>query len=338
MEDTKLAEELVNTLKRPDGSLDLRPVHSIGIGAKGHFVASQVAKDYCIAEHFQGHQVPVSVRFSNGSGSATEHDGWSDVRGFATRFHLKEDVATDLVTMTLPEFFAPTPEAFLEFAIAAQPVPVKRESAWRKFVGMLHLTPPMPDPYPGETISPNPGAIKFANEHRYSQLAVLQAASIGAPVSYARAAYHAVHTFIITGPDGTRRWVRFNWQPISGVLNTNPKAVPVDKYLQQELRDRLGREEHSRFSLMMSIGEVGDDFNDSTRPWPPHRVRVMMGTLTLESVAKDQSKDSEKLSFNPCLLTEGIETSDDPVLHIRKEAYKISSKQRGATPCPFSGK
>ncbi len=120
MNDPSIAEKLVEALARPDGSPKLRPVHAIGIGATGHFVASDVARDYCIAEHFQGEKIDVTVRFSNGSGSATPHDGWSDVRGMATRFHLAEGDATDLIAMTLAEFFTPTPETFLDFAVTAK--------------------------------------------------------------------------------------------------------------------------------------------------------------------------------------------------------------------------
>ena len=113
MDDTGVAKELVEALVLPDGRPDLRPVHAIGIGATGHFEASPVARDYCIAEHFQGGRIPVTVRFSNGLGKAVEHDGWSDVRGMATRFHLANAAEHDLIAMTLPEFFTPTPETFL---------------------------------------------------------------------------------------------------------------------------------------------------------------------------------------------------------------------------------
>src|SRR5277367_6371728 len=199
--DPDIAEELVKALHRPDGSADLRPVHSIGIGATGYFEASDVARDYCIAEHFQGGRIPVKVRFSNGSGCAVPHDGWSDVRGMATRFELANGATTDLIAMTLPEFFTPTPESFLDFSIAANPAPVTRESPWRKFLDLLQLTLPLPNPYPGETISPDAGAIRFADQNDYAKLAVSQAALIGAPVSYLRADYHAVHTFIVIAPD-----------------------------------------------------------------------------------------------------------------------------------------
>ena len=107
MDDPDIAENLVDALVLCDGSPNLRPVHAIGIGASGFFVASEVARDYCVAEHFQGARIPVTVRFSNGSGSAVQRDGWSDVRGMATRFHLSQDAATDLIAMTLPEFSRP---------------------------------------------------------------------------------------------------------------------------------------------------------------------------------------------------------------------------------------
>lgn len=335
MSDPGLAEKLVSVLQRPDGNTSLRPVHSIGISATGFFEPSLIAWNFCNAAHFCNDRSDVIVRFSNGSGAATVHDGWSDVRGLAVRFHLPDGTDTDLIAMTLPEFFAPTPEGFLEFAEMAAPKPYHAQTPWQKIAGLLQLILPKRDPYPGETISPDDGAIEFANQNASAQLGVLQAAQIGAPVSYVREAYHAVHTFIVTGEDGTRRWVRFYWQPIAGVLKTNPAATPVDDYLRQELKDRLA-EEPARFSLMMMIGEVGDDFNDSARPWPPHRKRIMMGTLTLDAVPEDQVAQCEKLSFNPGLLTDGIALSDDPVLQIRIKAYEVSSEWRGATPCPFS--
>ena len=71
MDDPGMGERLVDALASgfPDSKPDLRPVHTIGIGATGYFVASDVARDFCVAEHFQGKQVPVTVRFSNGAGA-----------------------------------------------------------------------------------------------------------------------------------------------------------------------------------------------------------------------------------------------------------------------------
>lgn len=336
MDEPSIAEQLVAAVIAdfPDHAPGTRPVHTIGIGVLGHFKAAKIARDYSTAAHFQGDRVPVTVRFSNGSGSPTQHDSWSDARGMAVRFHLADGTATDLIMMTLREFFSPTVADFLAFSKASEMQAVAREPWWRKIGDMLRLKPPLPDPMPGQTMSSAAGALDYANHHRSAQLAVFDAGPIGAPVSYARATYNAVHTFVVTAPDGTRRYVRFLWQPVAGCQVIDPAKPPIDKYLHQELRDRLGKWP-AQFMLLMILGETGDALDDPTIPWTPKRVRVLMGTLTLSEVAKDQVADCEKLGFNPCRLTPGIELSDDPILAARKDSYEVSQTQRGATPCPF---
>lgn len=367
-----LIDQILAKLVLPGENPDKhRSVHTIGVGATGTFVASDIASQYCRAKHFDGRRHPATVRFSNGLGSAVAHDNWSDVRGMATRFHLSDkqpldrrstEEATDLIAMTLPEFFTATPEGFLAFLDEAKPVPVSTQSRWQKFLDQLRLMRPMPAPDPGETFWPVPGAIAWAGHDARSQIAVMNAAQmreIGPPASYARASYHAVHAFGIDSPEGLRRWVRFAWRPVSGVLNIPPDQRPAGSYLKDELRDRLTNIGPARFSLMMTIAEPGastrrgptsskaserprdddvsdpsqgDDVTDPSRPWPPHRTRVVMGELTLDSMADDDL--IEAMSFNPCLLADGMAPSDDPVLWARGEAYALSSQRRGGA-CPF---
>jgi catalase len=339
MDELSIAKQLVDATASdfPDHDPKRRPVHTIGIGVDGYFEPSDVARDYCIAEHFQGPRIPVLVRFSNGSGSPVQHDGWSDARGMATRFFLKERAATDLIAMTLTEFFVPTVDDFLAFTKAAVPTKAqaKPEPWWQKLVDMMQLKLPLPDPYPGQTTRNDAGTLDYANHHRFAQLGVFQASVIGAPVSYVRATYHAVHTFVAVAPDKVRRHVRFSWQPVAGVCNTDPDLPPKDVYLHQELRDRLEKLP-AKFMLMMTIGEAGDAFDDPTVPWPDKRIRVSMGTLTLEKVADDQAASGERISFNPWRLLPGLEPSGDPILEARRDAYEESRHRRGGTPCPFN--
>lgn len=334
MVDASVAKRLVQAIidNLPEPVPGKRPVHTIGMGVKGKFVASDVARTFCIAEHFKGESIDVSVRFSNGLGGLEQHDGWSDVRGMATRFHLPDGRATDLIATTLGEFFVRNVEDFFEFARVAKLETYGRRSPWQKIWDILQLKVPPRDPYPNETRNVDAGALLYANRHRFAQLGVFQVGLIGAPVSYARASYHAVHTFVVTGPDGVRRPVRFSWQPVAGVRNTDPTAVPRDKYLREELEKRL-RPWPARFMLMMTIGEAGDALDDPTKPWPGTRIRVVMGTLTLTEVPEDQEAAAERISFNPCRLVPGIEASGDPILEARMGAYEVSRKMRGG--CPF---
>jgi catalase len=335
MVDASVARRLVQAIidNLPEPVPGRRPVHTIGIGVKAEFVASDVARTYCIAEHFQGQPIPVSVRFSNGLGGLEQHDGWSDVRGMATRFHLSDGTASDLIATTLGEFFVRNVDDFFEFAKVAKLEPYRRRHWLLKIADFLQLKVPPRNPYPNETENVDAGALRYANRHRFSQLGIFQVASIGAPESYARASYHAVHTFWVTAPDGVRRPVRFSWQPVAGVRNVDAAHVSRDKYLFKELEDRL-KGWPARFMLMMTIGEEGDALDDPTKPWPGTRIRVAMGTLTLIKVAEDQEADGERISFNPCRLAPGIEASNDPILKARRCAYEVSRDMRDG--CPFT--
>lgn len=326
----RLVQVIHDNLPAPVG--ERRPVHTIGIGVTGEFVASDVAGTYCIAEHFNGDPVKVSIRFSNGLGGLEQHDGRSDVRGMAVRFHLKDNKASDLIATTLGEFFVRNVDDFFEFSETAKLKPFQRRHWLLKIIDFLQLKIPPRNPYPNETQSIDAGALGYANRHRFSQLGIFQVGLIGAPESYARASYHAVHTFWVTAPDGVRRPVRFYWQPVAGVRNIKPTAEPCDKYLFDELKRRLQRWP-ARFMLMMTIGEEGDALNDCTRPWPGTRLRIAMGTLTLKEIPEDQEAAGERISFNPCRLAPGIEPSDDPILKARLGAYEVSREMRGG--CPF---
>src|SRR6266849_10576398 len=70
MADSSEAKRLVDAIiaNLPDPAPGMRPVHTVGVGVDGYFVASDVARTYCKAEHFKGHRFDVSVRFSNGLG------------------------------------------------------------------------------------------------------------------------------------------------------------------------------------------------------------------------------------------------------------------------------
>ena len=318
----------------PDHEAGTRPVHTIGIGATGYFVGSDVAPSYSAAEQFRGHRVPVTVRFSNGSGSPVEHDGAHDARGMATKFHLADDRAADLIMMTLPLFFVRTPKEFLRFARAGVPRALPRQPWWRRLLDKVELRSAAPSSDPADPDSGGgAGVLAYADRHRYARPAVLAMGSMVTPTSYARVEYHAVHAFKATNADGVVRYVRFTWEPVAGVRPIKGGAPLAPDYLHAELAQRL-RREPARFVLRMQVGGPGDRIDDPTTPWSNSRPRVVMGELVLTSLADDQLADCERLSFNPSRVVSGLECSDDPVLAARRGAYEWSCQMRGGSGCP----
>lgn len=278
-----------------------RAVHAKGLCCRGSFVATQQAAEMCVAPHLQGGQVPVTVRFSNGSGKPTRADGARDERGMAVKFHVADDLTTDIVSLTLPVFFVRTAEDFLEF-----------------------LETQVPDPATGK---PDVSKVTaFVDRHPETQMALGFSMFSMSPASYANCTFHGIHAFWLTGPDGTRRCVRYHWIPDAGEATlTEQQTRDLGRdYLREELERRLG-EGSFGYELRFQIGSEEDDPNDPTVPWPEDRETVTAGHLTITEFAGDACAG---MIFDPGRVIAGIEPSDDAILKARSEAYAVSFARR----------
>jgi catalase len=301
-----LSERIVDNMNAIHGAHPgFRAVHAKGSCCRGTFSASSEAAALCVAPHFQGDDVPVTVRFSNGSGRPTRADGARDERGMAVKFQVPGKRPTDVVSLTLPVFFVRTPEDFLGFLDAQRP-----------------------DPATGQ---PDLDRIKaFVDEHPETQMAVGFAMFSMAPASYANCTFYGIHAFRITGPDGAQRYVRYQWTPDAGAATlTEQETRELGRdYLQEELARRLSSSSIG-FELFLQIGTDEDDPNDPTTPWPEERELVRAGHLSLTEFA---GRECERMVFDPGNLIEGIERSDDAILHARSPAYTVSHNRRSESP------
>ncbi|TMD51605.1 MAG: catalase [Chloroflexi bacterium] len=115
MRDTEMSDDLatrvVDSLKRSSGGGDdHRAAHAKGFCLEGTFRATPAARDLTRAKQFSGEPIPVSVRFSNGSGSLAAPDYHVDGRGMAVKFRLPDGTASDIVSLTQKTFFVRTPD------------------------------------------------------------------------------------------------------------------------------------------------------------------------------------------------------------------------------------
>lgn len=301
-----LSATLIDAINAREGRhRGFRAVHAKGICASGTFTASPAASALTTAAHMQGDAVPVTVRFSNGSGVPTAPDGNRDGRGMAVKFHLPDGEATDIVSITLPAFFVRTPQDFLEFVRARTP-----------------------DRTTGSVDEERLSA--FIAAHPESQLALGAAAAATPPLSYCRLSYHAIHAFRWTNAAGQSRFVRYWWTPLAGyaaLTDDEARAEPPD-YLQHELRARLV-EGPAAFRLHLRLAGDGDDPGDPTRPWPDSRETLAGGELRLTVIA-DERAECESLIFDPTRVLPGIECSNDAILLARRGAYSVSYGRRSA--------
>jgi catalase len=303
---TEQAERIVDTMNAIHGfHAGHRAVHAKGSCCKGTFVPAPDAAEISVAPHLIGGEIPVTARFSAGSGRPTRADGAKDERGLAVKFHLPDGRTTDIVSLTLPVFFVKTPEDFLEFLEAQRPDP--------------------------ETGKPDQAQVMaFVAEHPETQLALGFVMLGAAPASLAGCTFNGIHAFRFLGPDGAWRNVRYRWVPEEKEASlTDHETRELGKdYLHQELEERLGKGTMA-YELRLQIGEPEDDPVDPTTPWPEERRWVTAGRMTLTDYT---GKECEPMIFDPGRVIDGIERSDDPILHARSDAYSVSFARRTTDP------
>jgi catalase len=277
-----------------------RALHARGLVCRARFTATPEVAELTRAAHMQGRTVDALVRFSNGSGDPSSPDHAPDLRGMAATFLLSHEARTDIVAETASRFPSDTPEGFLEFLRAVAPGPgrvIRLATYLVRHPRALGILPP------------------------------LQTA-IRPPVSYATCRYFGINAFRWTSACGAVHHVRYTWIPEAGVASLSGREArrQAFDYLQRELLGRLARGP-VRFMLELQLAGHGDEVDDPSTPWPATRETVHAGTLEIVAPEAVGGADDPR-PFDPMRLTDGIEASEDPILHFRHRAYAVSVERR----------
>jgi catalase len=270
---------------------------------EGSFKPSAQAASISQAAHFQKADSPILVRFSDATGvpNIPDANGNAFPKGIAIRFQLEDGLSTDIVSISVNDFPAATPEDFLGLLNAvrdsqnstAKPSPVEQ------FLGS------------------HPAALKFVTTPK------------PAPVSFATQPFFGVNAFKFTNAAGQSVYGRYKIMPVAGAQYLTKEAADAaaPDYLMTDIAERV-KTQAVQYKLLLQIADKGDEVNNATVQWPESRKTVELGTLSLKSVVADSKAREKTLMFNPLQLTEGIEASQDPILLARPTSYAVSFGRR----------
>ena len=299
------AADLVAAVHKDAGGIfaGFRAAHAFGRFYAGNFTATPAAKTLSRAAHFQGEAIPVTARLSGASGDPKVKP--TNVVAMATKFLLPNGTFTDLIGITLPCFFARSPEEFLAFTQAHTPDPATGQPNVDKLKAFAAAVP---------------------NGGRFLILMSKQQA----PVSFAQISYRPLHAFRFVNASGVARWARYHWEPEAGIA-TQPLeelAKQPGEYLYQEFEKRLLARPVA-FRMELELAQEGDPIDDPSALWPAGRERVVVGRLEIvRPIGKDELGDLPMM-HDPTLVTDGIEVSpEDQIIAARRGAYMVSLAER----------
>jgi catalase len=302
-QDGSTAEQTIATMTKLWGEHPgLRANHAKGVVVEGSFTPTPEAARLSKATLFQGGPVPVTARFSNSTGLPALADGAPEANphGMSLKFR-SADGEMDVVANSLGFFPVANGEEFLELlrAVAASPAGT-------------------PSPTPIE---------RFMAAHPAAPKAFATAST---PSSFGREQYNGVNALVLVDRAGIRTPFRYRFVPVAGVehLTSDEAAKRPPNYLMEELPARLARGEAVAFKVLAQIAGPGDSTRDSTVPWPEDRRLADLGTVTLSKAVPDSATAEKGLLFMPNTLPDGVESSDDPLIDARVQAYAISFGRR----------
>jgi catalase len=277
--------------------------HAKGVGASGFFESNGNGVRLSKAAVFQPGRVPVLGRFSLGGGNPFAPDTESAPRGLAIQFSLPDGEQWRTAMLHLPVLPFRTPEAFYEQLFAFRP-----------------------DPSTGQ---PDPAKVQAFLAHHPETVEALQfIKSQPVPSGFGDATFHSLNAFRLINAAGESTPARWIFRPAEPLKPANAAPASQDKSF---LFDALIAQIHRRplqWALIIIVGQPGDPTDDATKPWPPGREEVNVGTLTLDRLESDDTSPARDINFDPMVLPDGIAPSNDPLLSARSAVYSQAFTRR----------
>ncbi len=280
-----------------------RKNHAKGVAVTGYFDSNGNGRDLSRAAVFATGRTSVTGRFSLTGGNPDVADTAGAARGLGLAFAFPDGSQWRTAMLNLPVFPDNSPEGFYDRLLASKPV----------------LATGQPDP---AAMS----AFLAAHPETAAAMAVMKAHP--PTPGFADSTFSGLNTFFFVNNAGTRVPVRWSFVPQQSAL----PAAPGGKDMLFDALVRQMRTGPLRWRLALTVGAPEDSVRDATLPWPSDRRTVDAGTLTLTGIETEKAGNARDINFDPLVLPDGIEPSDDPLLSARSAVYAVSYRARTGEP------
>jgi catalase len=274
--------------------------HAKGVCVSGWFESTGEAVAVSKAAVFQSGKFPVVGRFSLAGGMPFQVDKPTAVRALALQF---------------------LPPGAQEWRTGTLNLPVFAVNSARGFYDQLLAT--APDPKTGKPDPAKMTAFLAAHPETAKALSIIAKRTISS--GFFDSTFNGLNAFRFVNAAGASVPVRWSFVPRTALpAEAMPQSTSADEnYLFDALIAQINQHP-LQWRLMITLGEPDDPTDDATLPWPNGRRQIDAGTVTIDQVASEDGSNCTGINFDPLVLPNGIESSDDPLLSARSAVYARS--------------
>jgi catalase len=145
-------------------------------------------------------------------------------------------------------------------------------------------------------------------------------------------AFNSLNAYRLVNAAGVGRFVRWRLAPGAGEesLPVAEHATADDDYLMTGVVEQVP----VVFRLLAQLAHDDDQTSDASKEWPADREWADIGVVEITGPDPERERDDDVLVNDPTRVTDGIELSDDPILHIRTHVYGESVRRRSGVERP----
>ncbi|UNB50384.1 catalase family peroxidase [Mycolicibacterium sp. YH-1] len=275
--------------------------HAKGVAVSGYFDANGNGTELSRAAVFRSGRTPVVGRFSLPGGNPAVSDSANASRGLGLAFGYPGAEQWRTAMLNSPVFPDSSPQGFYDRLLASKPA--------------------------SDTGKPDPEVMsKFLAAHPETARAMATINRQQPTSGFGDSAYHGLNAFLFISAANEITPVRWTLVPMAST-GTPAKPGSGPNWLFDNLIGDI-KAGPLRWRLLLTVGEPDDDVRDATVAWPPERRTVDAGTVVIDSIDTERRGNARDINFDPMVLPDGIEPSEDPLLPARSSVYAASFRRR----------